>query len=382
LETDEDKYNFGNPLIIKCQEVLRVGDVITYYHEFWVNQRKVAKIQKIKPDEEFKLVLDTNDVLPVMHSIKRMKKTINDGTTVDIIVDDWRLLGEYQLIEGEMDQYHRRKSLEAMRLEKVVTTFNDDYSKLAKESGLPVDLVNNTNQGKRKQGIAQIETEHVSVEEGLHMDGRATTALNTIECSGNDDEEASESIHTHQINYHKMLDQSLKQRTSIEKVASNGQKKQAEQVNKGRVWHEGENIPKDTVCILCLGRDRNKVGIKNLPVVVWKQVHYQKSGSVRYQLCSRIGYLKGTYGREELEPIPHLTAELMGIDTEQHDNKKTITALEAHEMYLAIGGKRSFCRCAGNCATSKSCKCRRMNKLCTSRCHNKQENALCKLCIM
>jgi hypothetical protein len=46
--------------------------------------------------------------------MKRMKKTINGGTTVDIIVDDWRLLGEYQLIEGEMDQYHRCKSLEAM----------------------------------------------------------------------------------------------------------------------------------------------------------------------------------------------------------------------------------------------------------------------------
>jgi hypothetical protein len=28
----------------------------------------------------------------------------------------------------------------------------------------------------------------------------------------------------------------------------------------------------------------------------------------------------------------------MGIDTEQHNNKKTITALEAHEMYLAIEG--------------------------------------------
>ncbi len=54
--------------------MLQVGDVITYYHEFWVNQRKVAKIQKIKPDEEFKLVLDTNDVLPVMHSSKQKKK--------------------------------------------------------------------------------------------------------------------------------------------------------------------------------------------------------------------------------------------------------------------------------------------------------------------
>jgi hypothetical protein len=85
-----------------------------------------------------------------------------------------------------------------MRLEKVVTTFNDDYSKLAKESGLPVDLVNSTNQGIRKQEIAQMETEKVSVEEGLHMNGGATTALNTIECSGNDDEEASESVHMHQ----------------------------------------------------------------------------------------------------------------------------------------------------------------------------------------
>jgi hypothetical protein len=148
------------------------------------------------------------------------------------------------------------------------------------------------------------------------------------------------------------------------------------------VWYEGENIPKDTVCTLYLGQDHNKVGIKNLPVLVWKQVHYQKSGSVRYQLCSQIGYLQGTYGREELEPQPHLNAELMGINTEQHDSKSTITALEAHEMYLAIGEKRSFCRCTGNCATSKSCKCRRMNKLCTSRCHNKKENTSCKLCIM
>jgi hypothetical protein len=101
------------------------------------------------------------------------------------------LLGEYQLIEGEMDQYHQRKSLEAMRLEKVVTTFNDDYSTLAKESGLPVDLVNNTNQGKNEEGMTQIETEHASFEEGLHTDERADSVPNTIEYSGNDDEEAN-----------------------------------------------------------------------------------------------------------------------------------------------------------------------------------------------
>jgi hypothetical protein len=111
----------------------------------------------------------------------------------------------------------------------------------------------NTNQGKKEQGITQIETEHASVEEGLHMDERADSVQNTIEYSGNDDEEANESIYMHKIsyhemldqklqysgnddeeanksvnmhkiNYHEMLDQSLKQRTSIKKVASNGKK--------------------------------------------------------------------------------------------------------------------------------------------------------------
>jgi hypothetical protein len=77
-----------------------------------------------------------------------------------------------------------------MQLEKVVTTFNDNYSTLAKESGLPVDLITNTNQGKKEQGMTQIETEHASVEEGLHTDERADTVQNTIEYSGNDDEEA------------------------------------------------------------------------------------------------------------------------------------------------------------------------------------------------
>jgi len=67
-------------------------------------------------------------------------------------------------------------------------------------------------------------------------------------------------------------------------------------------------------------------------VIVWKQVHYQKSGSARYQLCSQIGYLQGTYGWDELETQPHLNRELMGINTEQHDSKEPITALEAHEM--------------------------------------------------
>jgi len=101
------------------------------------------------------------------------------------------LLGEYQLIEGEMDQYHQRKSLEAMRLEKVVTTLKDVKLTLVKYRGLHLYRINNTNQGKKEEGMTQIETEHASFEEGLHTDERADSVPNTIEYSGNDDEEAN-----------------------------------------------------------------------------------------------------------------------------------------------------------------------------------------------
>jgi hypothetical protein len=72
----------------------------------------------------------------------------------------------------------------------------------------------------------------------------------------------------------------------------------------------------------------------------------------------------------------------MGINVKQHEDKKTITALDAHALYLNIGGKRSYCRCKGDCSKSRSCKCKKNNKLCTKYCHNKQENLLCQLCTM
>jgi hypothetical protein len=84
------------------------------------------------------------------------------------------------------------------------------------------------------------------------------------------------------------------------------------------------------------------VGIKDLPVLVWKQVQYKKKGNLWYYLCSKVGILKGTYGREELEPQPQLNAALMGIDIKEHEGKEVVTALQAQEMYLKIGGHRSF----------------------------------------
>jgi hypothetical protein len=66
---------------------------------------------------------------------------------------------------------------------------------------------------------------------------------------------------------------------------------------------------------------------------MWKLTHYLKSGKVIYHLCSRVGILQGTYGREDLELQPDLNATLMGIDLNQHVGKPAIKALQAHKMY-------------------------------------------------
>jgi hypothetical protein len=45
-------------------------------------------------------------------------------------------------------------------------------------------------------------------------------------------------------------------------------------------WNGGENLPKETVCTLKLSRDRNKIGIKSLPVVITQVFYYKKNNQL------------------------------------------------------------------------------------------------------
>ena len=101
----------------------------------------------------------------------------------------------------------------------------------------------------------------------------------------------------------------------------------------------GENLPKDTICLLTLGPDKNNVGIKNLPVMITQVLYYKVSDTMRYKLCCKDGFLQVTYGRGELRPQDHLTANLMGINVSQLDKAQTLTPYQAHDRYLKIGGK-------------------------------------------
>jgi hypothetical protein len=88
----------------------------------------------------------------------------------------------------------------------------------------------------------------------------------------------------------------------------------------------GVTPTKDTMCTLTLTKDKAKLENKDLPVQIVKPMYYKQSESIMYQLCCKEGVLKGTYGRNELNPQPHLNPELMGINYQkmkQKDKKKT-----------------------------------------------------------
>jgi hypothetical protein len=361
----------------------------------------MATILKVDVDDPFPLRLDTRDALDRTHEIRHVAKFIDGEDELQhCIENEWNKIGTYQLEAGHVKNYHKRKSLEAQRLEQIQCGFDDALVKAAVEHNVPQDLGHVTVKKRRKDSQITETPENASLHEENAEDAKqsATKPQQSIkdseeeqheedDCSQLDTEEDSEeqskgSINTEQMNFRKIIDGLSRERKEIEKAASDGQKKQAVEVNKGRSWIGGENIENNTICTLRLGRDRNKVGIKDLPVLVWKQVHFKKNGNVRYHLCSKVGILKGTYGREELEPQPQLNAALMGIDIREHEGKDVVTALQAQEMYLKIGGHRSFCRCIGNCGVSKSCKCKKMGKLCTSRCHGRKANLLCQLCVV
>jgi hypothetical protein len=129
---------------------------------------------------------------------------------------------------------------------------SDQYQAIPKAANMPKDLM------------------HDDVYFTDTCDDEITTATHA-QCNS-----PSSTTITTKINYNELVTTRKKIRENIEITASSGQQMQAIQVNKGRHWNGGENLPKDTVCTLKLSRDRNKIGIESLPVVITQVVYYSK----------------------------------------------------------------------------------------------------------
>jgi hypothetical protein len=141
----------SDSLLAKGMDILRVGEVIQYYHPFWgwKGKSSTATLRKIEPEDSIPLKLDTRDVLERTHSIRRVKKYVN-GELVDCMgEEDWNKVGSYQLAPGQVKDYRKRKSLEAQRLQCIQDGLDLQFQQVAKEYGMP-QLVTYNSRKKQK----------------------------------------------------------------------------------------------------------------------------------------------------------------------------------------------------------------------------------------
>ncbi len=67
-----------------------------------------------------------------------------NGAQEVVLDEDWCMLDEFQLVDGEAKDFPTCKSLEGQRLSGILQHFNEGVTKVAKECGMPTDIVQNS----------------------------------------------------------------------------------------------------------------------------------------------------------------------------------------------------------------------------------------------
>jgi hypothetical protein len=75
-----------------------------------------------------------------MKEVKRIK-VMNCGVLQDHPRGIFRYIAEFKLVKAGPLPGHKRKSMEAVRLENIMGRFTRDYLRVADEQGMPHDLI-------------------------------------------------------------------------------------------------------------------------------------------------------------------------------------------------------------------------------------------------
>jgi hypothetical protein len=65
-----------------------------------------------------------------------------------------------------------------------------------------------------------------------------------------------------------------------------------------------EALGKWTVCTIKMPKDRNALIPNHLPVLICGTIYYKSTNKIRHCVCTKNGIFQGTFGREQLEPLP------------------------------------------------------------------------------
>ena len=91
----------------------------------------------------------------------------------------------------------------------------------------------------------------------------------------------------------------------------------------------------------------------------------------KYRLVCGKGQLKNLYARSYINPVPNATPNLMGLQEvyESWQGLPKISERETARSTYIVGGQGMIrCDCTTKC-TTKRCKCKKANRVCSSRYH-------------
>jgi len=172
-----------------------------------------------------------------------------------------------------------------------MNAFRWQVQQYAAENGMPIDFLHgqvvdangkefNAAEGKVSNTDGK-STAASSVSSITIVNGKQHAALSTGQQCDDDDEYTS--VATNDINYHAIVLRGNIMRQQLEESAREGQKKQAEAVNKTRIGVGGEVLRKWTVATLVMPHDKNEFTPKNLPVLICGTIYYKTTDTYRYR---------------------------------------------------------------------------------------------------
>lgn len=94
---------------------------------------------------------------------------------------------------------------------------------------------------------------------------------------------------------------------------------------------------------------------RNLPFCC----RFYKNNGVSYKLCSKVGYLKRRFFRQDLVHCPEVNGAIMQIFPERHPCKEGFSIAAASALFNPAGGA-VFCKCMTDYTKSFWCFCQKM----------------------
>ena len=143
--------------------------MVKYYHHVGVagdrTKLRHAKVLAVRPDNEFKLVLSTGDVLLDWFGVKRVKTLTDDGELVEVEGGRYWSVDTYNLQEGGS----KRVVADSIRMEgarfcKVINGAVDTFMASDAARGIPKDMFRslNVSGGGGDSSAPSAETTHGS----------------------------------------------------------------------------------------------------------------------------------------------------------------------------------------------------------------------------